>query len=205
MFTLFCRKVSFCLCPFAPLETPTLEEKSIFYFFHKMRTKMLEGFQPATIYYRSRWDEHWIRLYYICCLLHLPIRYQALPAVRERVRPARHWVWAGTCGPVMQTPPVSSDGPYAYIQYPLRMIPKNATSCNSCVRITWLEKGNWAPSDSAGHRLPIHFSNEVSVCIYHCHQFSFLDMYFPDIYCHKQDYLSFRVGLRPLLWVKCLE
>lgn len=141
-----------------------------------MRTKILEGFQPASIYYRSRWDGHGIRLYYICCLLHLPIRYQALPAVRGRDRPARLRVWAGTRAPVTQTPPVSQWA--LCIQHPLWTIPKNATSCNSCIGILWVQQGNWAPSDLAGHGLPTSFSNyEVSlesICLYHWHQFSFL-------------------------------
>lgn len=47
-----------------------------------------------------------------------------------------------------------------WVQCPLWMIQKNATSCNSCVRITWPKQGNWAPSDLAGHSLSTSFSND---------------------------------------------
>lgn len=112
MFTLFCRKASFCLCPFAPLETSTVEEKSIFYFSHKMRTKMLDFNQlPSTI------DQDERDMGSDCTTF--AASYAFLSGIRlcprsERVRPARLWVWAGTRAPVMQTPPVSSGGLCAY-------------------------------------------------------------------------------------------
>lgn len=112
-----------------------------------MRTKILEGFQPASIYYRSRWDGHGIRLYYICCLLHLPIRYQALPAVRGRDRPARLRVWAGTRAPVTQTPPVSqwalciqhplNDSKKCYLLQQLHWNFVGATGKLSTIRFSW--------------------------------------------------------------------
>lgn len=51
-------------------------------------------------------------------------------------------------------------------QCPLWMIPKNATSCNSCVRITWLKR----ELSTIRFSLSTSFSNDgVSICMYHCH------------------------------------
>lgn len=54
--------------------------------------------------------------------------------------------------------------PQAGLMHTVSTLNDSKNSCNSCIRIMWLQQGNWAPSDVADHRLPISFSNdEVSL------------------------------------------